>query len=261
MPLSQLLGRVEVTGDALALEVPPDWMQGRSVFGGLQAALALGAMRSLVPDLPLRTLQATFIAPVPTGRVVAHARVLRRGKHAIHVEARLGEGDPDQAIVLGVFGAARPSAVSQAPVRAEASLGRGISLPFVPGLSPAFLQHFPGVRWLAGQPPLSGYPGTEHVVELAMDEAGPASEAHAIAIADVLPPLALTRLTAVVPGSTLAWMLELLVDRFDHLPLAGWRLDGLLEAARDGYTSQTVMVWGPDGAATAVSRQCMLVFG
>jgi hypothetical protein len=58
----------------------------------------------------------------------------------------------------------------------------------------------------------------------------------------------------------MTWMLEFLDDRIDELPLLGWRMDGELSAARDGYTSQTGMLWGPDGRAVALSRQSMVVF-
>jgi hypothetical protein len=56
-------------------------------------------------------------------------------------------------------------------------------------------------------------------------------------------------------------MLELLRDDVRELPLVGWRVDAELVAARDGYTSQSVMVWGPGGVPVALSRQSMLVFG
>jgi hypothetical protein len=38
-------------------------------------------------------------------------------------------------------------------------------------------------------------------------------------------------------------------------------VDAELVAARDGYTSQSVMLWAPDGTPVAISRQSMLVFG
>jgi hypothetical protein len=63
------------------------------------------------------------------------------------------------------------------------------------------------------------------------------------------------------PGSSLTWMLEFLSDRFEDLPLDGWRVDAELVAARAGYTSQSTMVWGPGGEAVALSRQSMVVFG
>lgn len=40
---------------------PEAWTQGRTIFGGLQAALVLRAMRGLVPQaVPLRVLQTSL---------------------------------------------------------------------------------------------------------------------------------------------------------------------------------------------------------
>ena len=41
MLFSDVLGSMTRAGDAWTVSVPADWLQGRSVFGGLQAALAL----------------------------------------------------------------------------------------------------------------------------------------------------------------------------------------------------------------------------
>src|SRR5512140_2324117 len=113
-------------GTAEAL-VSDDWLQGRSVFGGMQAAIALAAMRTLIPmPTALRTLQMTFVAPIECGLVTANARVLRAGKSAQHAEARLQGADGLQALAIGVFGAARDSIVQHplpppAPVTAARS--------------------------------------------------------------------------------------------------------------------------------------------
>jgi acyl-CoA thioesterase len=259
--LSQLLATAQPDTDSLSLDVPADWMQGRSAFGGLQVALALRAMRALVPDAVLRTLQATFIAPV-AGKVFVQARILRTGKNATHVEARVGDADNTQALVVGVFGNARSSAVVHAPVpRAiEVDDASVFELPFgAPGM-PAFMRHF-NVRWLVGHPPFSADPGTKQVLELAIDDEGSASEAHVIAIADFIPPIAFSWLRSPVAGSTLTWMLELLTDRVDHLPLSGWRIEAELVAARDGYTSQSVTLFAASGEPIALGHQSMLVFG
>ncbi len=259
---SKLLAQSELTAGRAALTVPEDWMQGRSVFGGLQVALAVQAMRTLVPAVPLRTLQATFVAPVPAGRMEVRAEALRTGKSATHVEARIVavDGGATQAIVIGVFGAARTSAVAHTPVRPEVVASR--ERPFVAPPGPGFAQHF-AVRWLRGSSPFRGNPALEHVVEINMSDADgvTATEAHAIAIADFIPPIGLAHLTSPAPGSTLTWMVEFLTDSMAGLALAGWRVDAELVAARDGYTSQSNLIWGPGGEAVAVSRQSMLVFG
>lgn len=100
------------------LDVPDDWLQGRTLFGGMQAIVGLAAMRSLVPEVPLGSLQVTFLAPVPGGPVTARAKVLRSGKSATHVEARIVDGDKALALLVGVFGLPRPSAVALRPRQA-----------------------------------------------------------------------------------------------------------------------------------------------
>jgi acyl-CoA thioesterase len=243
------------------LVVPADWMQGRSAFAGLQAAFAVQAMRAQVPaEVPLRTLQVTFVAPAAE-LLRARTSVLRTGASATHVEVRLtGPDDTLATIALGVFGRARTSAVALQPEPPARVTAPPITLPYVPNLVPAFIQHF-AVTWRRGAPPFAGAADRHNTIELAMtDDAPRASERHAIALADVIPPVALSFLRTPAPGSTLTWMLELLADRFDH-PLTGWLVDAELVAARDGYTSQAVTLWAPDGSPAALSRQSMLVFG
>src|SRR5688500_13481117 len=111
-------GAVEEAG-AVTVNVTDDWMQGRSAFGGLQVAIALRAMRTVVPDLALRTVQVTFMAPVPEGPVRAEAKLLRTGKNTAHVEARIVEKATILCLVVGVFGKARASAVRVMPTKPE----------------------------------------------------------------------------------------------------------------------------------------------
>jgi acyl-CoA thioesterase len=259
-PFSKLIKTAKEEPGSLTIEVPEDWMQGRSVFGGLQVALALRAMRTLVPDVIVRTLQTTFVAPVTTGLLRIRANVLRTGKSATHIEARLIDETATLAIVIGVFGAARSSAASVIPVQPDIVASEPIELEFVPSLFPNFTQHFIA-RWLRGTPPFTGDAGRQHVLEIGMKDEGTSTEGHVVAIADLIPPVALSHLGSPAPGSTLTWMMEFLGERVDNLPLTGWRVDAELVAARDGYTSQSIMVWSPDGAPIAISRQSMLVFG
>lgn len=253
---SELLRSATRDGAALTLDVPPDWAQGRTIFGGLQAAFAVQAMRAQVPDAPLRTLQVTFVAPV-TGTLRTEAVVLRKGSSATHVEARIMGKDGLAGIAIGVFGTPRASAVVVERAQPVVTRERAIELPYIPGLAPAFIQHFRGT-WLRGAMLLSGGTETEHVIEVELKDDGPPTEALAIALADFIPPLALTMLRKPTPGGTLTWMLEFLVDRFER---GVHRVDAELMAAKDGYTSQSIVLWGPDGRAIALGRQSMVVFG
>jgi len=259
-PWSVLLSRIAVEPGCVSLEVTPDWLQGRTVFGGLQAAIALRAMRTLVPDVPLRTLQGTFLAPVPGGTVTAVAKVLRTGKSATHVEAHLVDGEATLALLVGVFGAARESKVRVSPQQPAVAAGRTIEFPFMPGLTPEFTRHFK-VRWLVGRPPFTGDTRTDNVLEVGMRDTGLATEGHVLAMADFIPPIALSHLKGPAFGSTLTWMIEMLGRGFEGQGLDAWRVDAHMSSAADGYTSQAVMLWGPNGAPVATSRQSMVVFG
>jgi hypothetical protein len=260
LPFSELMRGAQLAPGLCTVDVGADWLQGRSVFGGLQVAVAVRAMRTLVPELPLRTLQVLFAAPVPGGPVEAQARVLRSGKSTTHVEARILDGAQTLALAVAVFGAARESVVSVTPQQPVVTDERAIPFRYIPGVTPAFTQHFDS-RWLRGSLPFTNTPAREIVVEIAMRDSGAASEGHVIAIADLIPPIALSHLKTPAPGSSMTWMLEFITDRYTQLPLAGWRVDAELVFAGAGYTTQSAMVWGPGGVPVALSRQSMVVFG
>jgi acyl-CoA thioesterase len=258
-PYSLLLSRMEGAGGETRADIPEDWLQGRTLFGGLQAAIALRAMRTLVPAAPLRSLQTTFVAPVPGGLVRATARVLRSGKNATHVEARIIDGAATLAVMVGIFGLARDSSVSLVPRQPDVIPGKVIEMRHVPGAAPAFTQHFKA-RWLVGGLPFSGATERDNVIELGMHDPGPATEYHVVAMADFIPPIALSFLEERVAAASLNWMLELLTDDVGALPLDGWRLDAHLTAAAAGYTHQSLELWGPGGVPVALGRQTMVVF-
>lgn len=261
-PYRQILDTLQPIGEGRWRgATTPDWLQGRSLFGGLQVAFALRAMRSLVAlELPLRSLQVTFLAPVPPGAVEVEAKVLRAGKNVIQAEGRIVSGAQTLALVLGIFGAARSSVISVVPPGPERISGSSETLAQIPGATPAFLEHF-RMCWLRGRPPFTQTPERTAVIEVDLRDEGRASELHLPAIADSIPPVALSMLAAPTPGSSMTWMLELLQESYDGLPLAGWRFDVEVTAAAHGYTSQSALLWTPDGRPAALSRQNMVVFG
>ena len=260
MNLTELLLAMRVENGRAHATVGEDWLQGRSLFGGLQAAIGWRAMRALVPaEMPLRTLQMTFIAPIEAGDVTAQARVLRAGKNTMHLEARFGSDEATQALMLCVFGSARESIVHR-QLAAPAPIGERRPIPFMRGITPSFMQQF-GVDLIGGAGPFSGKAVDNTAFELALHDCGPMTEAHLLVLADFVPPVALSWMPKPVPGSSLTWMFELLDADFAAEPLSGWRLESEMSAARNGYTSQTTTVFAPSGSAVALSRQSMVVFG
>ena len=265
-------------GAAPAFTAPANWLQGRSAFGGLQAAWALVALRTVVSaELPLRVLQATFVGPVPEGTVHAQARVLRTGRNVTHAEARLLNSTGETlATFTALFGPLRDSrVVVPMPPREELpGPGGRPDFPQVPGMTPVFFRHF-HVRWAAGGTPYSGAKKGDTRIWLKLAEADalpdtPAGRELALALlADAVPPAALSLLSTPTMVSTMTWMLEVLAplpSTVQDAPGTGpdegfWRMDTDLDAASGGHAVQTGRLYAPDGTPVAWVRQSVAVFG
>lgn len=242
--------------------IPSDWMQGRSAFGGLQAALLLRAMRQLVGEgtPPLRVMQVNFIAPVPANKPIGCAvQVLRRGRNVLQVEGRLRDEQGTLCLAIGVFGVPRASAVLLRPEQRPVACSESRGMVYTGRKTAEFLQHF-SLRWLEGALPFSAADRAESVVMLAHRDPAFTTEAHVVALADVPPLAALSLLTGPVARSSLTWTLELLGTPIDNAPRNEWRMDTALVAASGGYTQQSAMLWSPNGQPVALSRQTGVVF-
>jgi acyl-CoA thioesterase len=262
MLFSEVLAQLRPETDGWSVEVGEDWQQGRTIFGGLQTALAVQALRTLVPDLPLRVVQTTFMAPVPAGRIRLQGRVLRTGKSAVHTECRLHDGDQTLCLVVAIFGAGRESTLRIEPRRPDAPGADDPQreLPFVPGITPAFTRHFQ-FRWCEGGFPYTGAAQAVTKIHVRFREPTKATDTQLIALADTIPSPGLSTFRKPVIASSLTWTLELL-DLDTHFAAdAFWRMDAEVSAAADGYLAQSVQLWNPAGRLAALSRQSVVVFG
>ena len=257
------LQSADTTVARFVCETSDDWAQGRTLFGGAQAMLAVRAMRQWLPALPpLWSLHSTFVAPIAAGQILIEVTLLRQGKTAVQLSARLLGGEQTAAIFVAAFGQSRNSAIQLNP--AACPLGAAgetaQELPYIAGLTPAFTQHY-AYRWLAGALPFSGGSQPVNRIQLRQRDAGVLDEAHIVALADAIPPVALSLLQGLTPASTLSWSLEFV----RHLPPISaegwWHMDATLLAARDGYCNQDAYLYGPDGELMALSRQVVTVFG
>ena len=262
-PFSVLIDRLSARDKGEKIVIPPDWMQGRSAFGGLQVALLLRAMRLHESTLPaLRTVQVAFVAPVPQRVPIdLEIELLRRGRNAVQVEGRLRHSGQTLCLAVAVFGAGRESTVRKvlpsSPIVADAETGP--ELPYVPGLSPDFMQHF-SMRWLLGGWPFSTSQTDSSIIALAHRDDAALTESHVVALADAVPPAALSRLARPAPGSSLTWTLEFLVDSLAGSPGDGWQMDLEMTAAGEGYAQQSGILRSPAGDAVALSRQTTVLF-
>lgn len=257
--LSELLNTCVIEDGQLTATVSENWLQGRSVYGGVQAALASEAMRSLSADLPIRTLQATLCSPIPAGVITINVKLLRESKNTRQIEARIVDGEETLALFIGIFGRNRESEVQLDFTRPEPQHD-GQKMPWFDGM-PVFLKNFDATL-RKGHFPTAGKKDTEHWFQLSVkDSAASTSLAHVLALADFPPPIGLSWLKTFTRASTMTWMLNFTGHGFDDQGLENWFIDVHLDSAQDGYTQQTVTLYAPDGYAIARGTQCMVVFG
>lgn len=254
------------TDGSLHVAVPSDWLQGRTVFGGMQMALAARAMRAAMPDdlqrLPLRSAQMTFIGPfLGNAAVTLRPQLLRRGKSTVH--ARCDVAMPDGSLAcsaVGIFGVARSSQFVREMTCPDPGK-RPEELPQASyGNAPAFTRHFEA-RWAVGDAPMSGYPEPHSVVYARLRDRACGPEDALLALADFIPTPVLSMFTRPTMVSSLGWMIEILRDPA-RLDLHDWvQIATDVRAGTEGYLSQTSVLYGADGHAYSVSHQTVGVFG
>ncbi len=260
---SALLGAIRGVGSTYHIDIPEDWQQGRTTFGGLTAALCLAATERAVTDLPpLRSAQFTFVGPAG-GAVEMTPRVLRRGKSSVFVTVDLSAEGSLAAQATFSFGAARDSKYSyRAHPMPQAPLPGTTKALFRSG-KPPFTQHFE-VFVAGGQRLVSNAETPELLLWLRHRDPGAmASLAGVIAICDTPPAAVYTMLSEPVPASSVTWSIEM-IDAAAALraPSDAWYLlRSVGEDFREGYSVQDMALWAQDGTLIMLARQTVAIFG
>jgi acyl-CoA thioesterase len=92
-PLSSVLA-LQPSDGGFITELPTDWGQGRTTFGGLIAAIALRALHWHVAEgRPVRSFLMDCMAPAVPGTLQIAIEVLRVGKSLLHARDALARGD------------------------------------------------------------------------------------------------------------------------------------------------------------------------
>lgn len=263
MNLTETLNSIRKTDNGHhQTQIGQDWTQGRTLFGGLQTALATHALQQKVPDdAPLRALQVTFVAPLPADEpITLTTGLLREGRSALHGEGRLLTASGETAcVVMAVFGRPRSSVLRFASAAPEVDEKETLDVPYLPKRMPSFLQHF-NTRWARDCLPYSGAAAPVTRVWMAHRDPNPLTISHLVALADVIPTPAMSTLKAPAMASSMTWSLDVLDASLDFAPDALWRIDAVATDAADGYISQTATLFNPAGRAAAHARQTVTVF-
>lgn len=246
-------------GEAWKATLPAGWMQGRSAFGGLTAAhaVALGA-RQVAADRPLRSAQMQLLRPTVPGPVTGVARVLREGRTASFVEVRIQQDGADTLVAQLVFGTGRPEATEApaAPAFEAPPPDDLVSLPYLPGITPEFVQHV-HMRWVRGAPPFSGGDEARFAGWCRFREEAGGVEG-IVGLLDVWPCPSLSLLAGPAPASTVTWSLQIL----SAPPRLGWcGFTYETVASEGGFHTVRGSLFDEGGALLAVTEQLVAVYG
>ena len=245
------------------VDIPAGWGQGRATYGGLVAAILYRHLAARVPGRHLRSVTINFVGPVAPGAARLEAQVLRQGKSVTQAMVMLYQHDAVQAVLLASFGEPRESAIDIAPAPAPQykSPEQLMALPYVEGVTPAFLQHF-NACWGEGEFPFMGGKSSSVGGWVRFrDGEGDLSAEHLLALVDVWPPTVLGMMKVPAPSSSMTWTLELVAD-VDALSAADWyQYQATTDLAADGYVHSPARLWDAQGRLLALSRQTVVVFG
>ena len=257
---SDVLASLVQDEDRFQVEPSADWRQGRTLFGGLSACLAVVSARRAFPQLPpLRSAQFAFIGPA-TGALFLTPSLLRTGKSATFIEV---EGRTETSMGLRatlVFGIARRSSHSYNALPMPLAAPPG-ALPKLIGeaSAPAFSHQFE-MQIAGGAPAISGAAKPEFLAWLRhRDRSAPDDVTSLIALGDATPPPALSMFTEFPAVSTMTWSIDILSDEFSG---PEWHLmSAESDIVSDGYSNQRSVLWEPSGAPVFTSRQTVAIFG
>ena len=259
MDFAQLAQSISKIEGGWEVSIPENWMQGRTTYGGLSAALCLQAVLNEMPDLPpLRSAQINFIGPAG-GTVSIQTEVMRRGKSVAFVSASMvGEkGLATHAVFC--FGAARESVLHKNfGSKPEVPAALDSDSFFRAGPGPAFTNNFE-CRLAAGDVPTSGSDKSEFHIWCRHRDPAANDLVALIALADMPPPAVLPMLKEFAPISSMTWMINIL-EQQPSTDDGWWLLRSAGENAKHGYSSQDMQVWNSNGELVITGRQSVAVF-
>lgn len=263
-PFAALIDSVQNSSGENHLNVPQEWMQGRTAYGGLIAAMSLKSMRDHVPQgRKIRSLLFSFVGPVNSDPFIIQTRPLRSGKSVTTIESKLIQSGKICSAAIGSFGADRDSKIEiHSNERLEMTKpSKALELPYIEGLTPAFTRHF-NYRWAIGEMPFSGGEGKELGGWISFREkTNCLSEEWLIALADAWPTPVLSKLKEAAAASTLTWALEFVhLDRTTCLENEWWSYHCEIDSAERGYVHERSTVWDPEGQLAIFSHQTITVF-
>ena len=148
MTIASLLEPITGKPGAVRLEQAGNWMQGRTLYGGASALVALTMAKRAFPDLPpLRAAQVGFVAPVGEN-VELTAEIVRQGRNVTQIRSEIRSDGKVALTGFWLFAESRETNAERQADRPEDWPGLPTDNPVaMKGQGPAFIQNNFEVRF------------------------------------------------------------------------------------------------------------------
>ncbi len=256
MNLKSLLDQFSPTAQSHSIQIPANWHQGRTAYGGISSVLAYQAAKLADHDLPpLQSAQIAFVGPL-SGNVDVTARVLRRGRNTAFIESGI-ESEADTGMICTfIFMTQRDSHLdfTGLPKPDFPPLPEGDELRSGP---PEFFtqnMHYSGNRLTLGQatPRIAGW-------HRLIEREGLDPVAELLCIGDALPPSAMGLMTEKGMVSSMNWQVNMLSAN-PATKDGWWYLESETHHAANGASSQYMTAWNTEGEAVMTGMQSVAIF-
>ncbi len=256
---TQLLAEMRPIDGGQTVNIPPGWMQGRTTYGGLSAALCLEGVLRAHPGLPpLRSAQISFVGPAG-GAVRIIPALLRQGKSVAFAGADLHSEQGLATRAVFAFGAGRASAFTRTfTAQPNVPLPEECEIYIAGPLAPPFAQHYES-RLVRGGRPVTSSTEHDHFIWVRHRDSIASSIVGLLALADMPPPAMMPMFTEFAPISSMTWQVNFLVAA-PQTRDGWWLLQSRAENAAEGYSSQDMLVWNRDGEMVIAGRQSVAIF-
>lgn len=247
---------------AKTFSLPATWTQGRTIYGGLSAALLLRALEKKVSsDKSLRALNVAFSAPtMPDEPFEIQTELLREGRTIAQWQARLIQNDKVCVQVQAVFGLALESNLTIHAFKAPDILDVEKAMIYPSENAPGFTQYFVMAQ-SQGDFPISGGKSLELGGWMKYKE--PPKKitiAHLVAMIDVWPPATMMQMSELKAGSTVSWTLQFPQPMADINPEEFIGYQATIQYSESGFGITHAKVWNARHELLALSQQTIIVY-
>ncbi|MFT7260617.1 MAG: acyl-CoA thioesterase [Glaciecola sp.] len=264
MLFEQLMQQAQTESE---FSVNTSWGQGRTLFGGMSAALALQNISQQVDkERSLRSLAVNFTGQTLADTTMSIAKqTLSAGKSISQINGHVLQNDRVVTQVCACFGINRDSNLNVNSPQIELPvLGTHQRLSYIKGITPEFVQHFE-FEYCKGQFPFTNSPLNELAGWVRFKEAGGEfTEAHLIAVIDAWPPTVLQKLKSFAPCATVSWNIEIVQPLSllkQPIPADDWLYyEAEIKQAHHGFAHTEAKIYNSDGLLLALSRQLVAVY-